>query len=187
LLKRRPVVLGMAAVSVFFMGQFTLFTYLRPFLEAVTRTSPSVTSLVLLIIGLAGFVGTILIGRVLKDHLYRTVVMIPLTMAAIALALIAFGDSVATTAVLLGVWGLLATSAPVGWWTWLARTLPDDAEAGGGLMVAVVQLAIGTGAAAGGILFDTYGYQATFGASAFILVAAAMLGVFASRAVDRSL
>jgi predicted MFS family arabinose efflux permease len=75
LLKRRPVVLGMAAVSVFFMGQFTLFTYLRPFLEAVTRTSASMTSFLLLIIGVAGFVGTILIGpgadrvrRLAGDH-----------------------------------------------------------------------------------------------------------------------
>jgi predicted MFS family arabinose efflux permease len=33
LLKRPPVALGMAAVSLFFMGQFALFTYLRPFLE----------------------------------------------------------------------------------------------------------------------------------------------------------
>jgi predicted MFS family arabinose efflux permease len=186
LLKRRPVVLGMAAVSVFFMGQFSLFTYLRPFLEAVTHTSASMTSLLLLIIGVAGFVGTILIGRVLKDHLYRTVILIPLAMAAIALALIAFGDSVATTAVLLGFWGLLATSAPVGWWTWLARTLPDDAEAGGGLLVGVVQLAIGTGAAAGGMLFDLFGYRATFGASAVILIAAAVLAIFAARAAGRS-
>lgn len=186
LLKRKPVMLGMAAVSILFMGQFTLFTYLRPFLEAVTRTSATMTSAMLLIIGVAGFVGTILIGRVLKDHLYRTVVVIPLTMALIALALIAFGDSVVTTAVLLGIWGLLATSAPVGWWTWLARTLPDDAEAGGGLMVAVVQLAIGTGAAAGGILFDWSGYQATFGASASILVVAAVVAVLAARAADHS-
>lgn len=37
---------------------------------------------------------------------------------------------------------MLATAAPTGWWTWIARTLPDNAEAGGGLMVAVIQLAI---------------------------------------------
>ena len=33
LLNRPVVTLGMAAVSLFFMGQFALFTYLRPFLE----------------------------------------------------------------------------------------------------------------------------------------------------------
>jgi predicted MFS family arabinose efflux permease len=181
LLQRRPVALGMAGVSVFFTGQFALFTYLRPFLEAVTHAGVTMTSLMLLIIGVAGFVGTTLIGGLLKNNLYRTVVAIPLIMAAIAVALIAFGSAVSATPVLLGFWGLVATSAPVGWWTWLARTLPDDAEAGGGLMVAVVQLAIASGAGLGGLLFDRRGYQATFGASAAILVVAAILAVVAAR------
>ncbi|RUQ46588.1 MFS transporter, partial [Corynebacterium pseudodiphtheriticum] len=35
LLRKASVALGMLAVSVFFMGQFMLFTYLRPFLENV--------------------------------------------------------------------------------------------------------------------------------------------------------
>lgn len=39
LMKSTPVALGMAAASVFFMGQFMLFTYLRPFLENVTQVS----------------------------------------------------------------------------------------------------------------------------------------------------
>ncbi|MFN8682541.1 hypothetical protein ACDP63_15580 [Paracoccus sp. P2] len=101
--------------------------------------------------------------------------------AAIAVALIAFGGSFAVTAALLVLWGLLATSAPVGWWTWLSRTLPHDAEAGGGLMVAVVQLAITLGAVVGGLLFDASGYQSTFTASAVILLVAAVLAALTSR------
>lgn len=186
LLKRAPVALGMAAVSVFFMGQFALFTYLRPFLEAVTHATPATTSLLLLVIGSAGFVGTTLIGGLLKDSLYPTLVAIPLLMAAVALGLIACGASVGATALLLGAWGLFGTSAPVGWWTWLARTLPDDAEAGGGLIVAVVQLAIAAGAGIGGLLFDRLGYRATFGASAAILVAAGVLALLAGRAAARA-
>jgi predicted MFS family arabinose efflux permease len=57
----------------------------------------------------------------------------------------------------------------VGWWTWISVALPEDAEAGGGLMVAVVQLAITAGAAGGGVLFDTSGYRSTFLFSAAIL------------------
>jgi predicted MFS family arabinose efflux permease len=86
------------------------------------------------------------------------------------------------TALLLGVWGLVGTAAPVGWWTWLAKTLPQDAEAGGGLMVAVVQLAIALGATVGGILFDGSGYRATFSASAVVLLAAAGMALLAARA-----
>ncbi|HOT82691.1 MAG TPA: MFS transporter [Candidatus Defluviicoccus seviourii] len=182
LLNRPVVALGMAGVSLFFMGQFSLFTYLRPFLETVTRIDVATLSVVLLMIGSAGFVGTLLIGNVLKDKvIYRTLTVIPLVMAVIAVSLIAFGSSFAATASLLVLWGLLATSAPVGWWTWLSRTLPRDAEAGGGLMVAVVQLAITLGAVVGGLLFDASGYQSTFTASAIILLVAAGLAVLTSR------
>ena len=41
LLGNKQVVLGMAAIMLFFMGQFALFTYLRPFLEQVTGVSVS--------------------------------------------------------------------------------------------------------------------------------------------------
>lgn len=185
LLKRPPVALGMLAVSVFFMGQFMLFTYLRPFLETVTQVSVSVLSLMLLGLGVAGLAGTFLIEGFVKTSLHRTLIVTPLLMAVIAMALITFGSSTVITAVLLGLWGLVATAAPVGWWTWLARTLPDSAEAGGGLMVAVVQLAIASGAIVGGVLFDMSGYRATFESSAGLLVVAAVLALLAARAASR--
>ncbi len=80
----------------------------------------------------------------------------------------------------------MGTAAPVGWRTWLAHTLPDDAEAGGGLVVAAVQLAIATGAAIGGILFDGFGYRATFTASAVTLLVAAGLAMAAARAARQA-
>ena len=86
---------------------------------------------------------------------------------------------------MLGLWGLVATAAPVGWWTWLSRTLPQDAEAGGGLMVAIVQLAIAAGATVGGLLFDLSGYRATFETSAAVLGVAAVLTVLAARSALR--
>jgi len=182
LLRRPTVAWGMAAVSVFFMGQFALFTYLRPFLEAVTLVSLSTLSLILLLIGVAGLVGTFLIGAFIEKSLYRTLILIPLIMAGIAISLLAFGSSVGVSATLLGLWGLVATAAPVAWWTWLARTLPQDAEAGGGLIVAVVQLAITGGATIGGFLFDWNGYRATFGLSAALLIIASILAILAARA-----
>jgi predicted MFS family arabinose efflux permease len=181
LMKQPPVALGMVAVSVFFMGQFMLFTYLRPFLEGVTGVSVSTLSLMLLGLGLAGFIGTFLIERFMGRGLYRTLTVIPLIMAAIALALVSFGKSPVLTAMLLALWGLVATAAPVGWWTWLAQTLPDDAEAGGGLLVAIVQLAIAGGAIIGGLAFDLSGYKATFELSAAVLVVASVLAWLAGR------
>jgi predicted MFS family arabinose efflux permease len=181
LLRNPAVAIGMTAVGTFFMGQFALYTYVRPFLETITEVDVSTLSLILLGSGVAGFVGTAFIGTLLKSGLYRPLIAIPGAMALIALALVASGRSTAAVATLLALWGLLGTAAPVGWWTWLARTLPQNAEAGGGLMVAVVQLAIALGSTMGGLVFDAAGYRSTFTLSAALLLAAGFLAFLASR------
>ncbi|QEI06616.1 MFS transporter [Pigmentiphaga aceris] len=181
LLKNPLVLLGMLAVGTFFMGQFVLFTYVRPFLENVTRADVPTLSMILLTMGIGGFAGTTLIGTFLKMSMYRTLIVIPLVMTAIALALITFGSNLIATFMLLGVWGLVATAAPVGWWSWLAKALPKDAEAGGGLMVAVIQLCIALGSTLGGLLYDGFGYRMTFMASVALLVLASVLAYQTSR------
>jgi len=122
LLRRREVALGMIACGAFFMGQFALFTYVRPFLERVTGAGTAAVPLLLLAIGASGFVGTLAIGAFIRRGLYRTLVTIPALMALIAVALVPLGPRLWPTAALLSAWGLLATAAPVGWWSWLART-----------------------------------------------------------------
>lgn len=172
---------GMLACGLFFMGQFALFTYVRPFLESVTRVNASGLSLVLLTIGVAGFIGTLLVSTLLGARFSLTLMAIPLLMAVIATGLIITGHRVWVVTLLLGLWGMLATAAPTGWWTWLARTLPDNAETGGGLMVAIIQLAIAVGSTVGGFVFDNQGWQSAFVLSAVLLLSAAVMTWFALR------
>ncbi|TCU31402.1 MFS transporter [Rhizobium azibense] len=185
LLRRLPVALGMVAILLLFMGQFALFTYLRPFLEQVTHFGIETLSLALLVVGLAGIVGTWVIGRLLEHRLFGILMIIPSMMACIALSMIATGDmEVPVFAALVG-WGFLGTAAPVGWGTWLSRVLPDDAEAGGGLQVAVIQLAITAGASAGGLLFDAMGWRSTFTLSAILLFGSSLASFVAWRVTRR--
>jgi predicted MFS family arabinose efflux permease len=176
----------MLAVSLFFLGQFALYTYLRPFLETVPRVEVATLSLILFVTGAAGLVGTYLIGFLLKTRLFSLLIAMPLAMAAIAIALTLVGGSTVASAVLLAGWGLVATAAPVAWWTWLSRALPDEAEAGGGLLVAVVQLAIALGATLGGLAYDASGYRATFAVSAAALCASALAATLAWRQGPRA-
>ncbi len=80
----------------------------------------------------------------------------------------------------------MSTSAPVGWWSWIAKAMPHNAEAGGGLMVAVIQTSIALGSTLGGVLFDSAGYRGTFLAAAAILAAATVLAFMTSRVTDRT-
>ncbi|MFP5076406.1 MFS transporter [Rhizobium sp. YIM 134829] len=179
LLGRAPVALGMAAILMLFMGQFALFTYLRPFLEQVTEVGIETLSLMLLLMGLAGAAGTWVIGQMLGRRMFSLLIAIPLLMAGLALTLIGVGTAQGPVFAALIGWGFLGTAAPVGWGTWLSRTLPD--EAGGGLQVAVIQLAITAGAALGGLLFDRLGWQATFLLAATLLIGSALAALGAWR------
>ena len=107
-------------------------------------------------------------------------------MAGLALFLIAFGDRELPVFAALVGWGLFGTAAPVGWGTWLSRYLADDAEAGGGLQVAVIQIAITAGASVGGLLFDTVGWWAAFALSATLLVGSALASIAAWHTVRRA-
>ena len=186
LLRRPPVIAGMMAILLLFMGQFALFTYLRPFLEQVPHLDIETLSLTLLIMGLAGAGGTWMIGRLLRHRLFSILVVIPLVMAGLALFMIAFGDrEIAMLAALAG-WGFFGTAAPVGWGTWLSRYLADDAEAGGGLQVAVIQLAITAGASIGGLLFDAVGWWSAFALSAALLLGSSLASVAAWHTVRKA-
>ena len=89
-------------------------------------------------------------------------------MTVIALVLIPVGSRLAPAVRCWGCGGCWP-HRPRGLVVWVARALPKNAEAGGGLMVAVVQFAIALGSTMGGLLFDGSGYQRTFAASGVLL------------------
>lgn len=174
-LRRPGVGLGMIAISLVFTGHFALFTYIRPFLETVTGVGISLVSGILLGFGIANFLGTYLGGLLLSWNARFTMTVMPLVMGILGLGLAASGSAPLVDAVLVALWGLAFGAVPVAWSTWITRTVPDEAETGGGLIVAAVQLAIAMGAAAGGAIFDVTGAAGVFATGGFVLLAAALL------------
>jgi predicted MFS family arabinose efflux permease len=61
----------------------------------------------------------------------------------------------------------------------MSKVIPDDLEAGGGLQVALIQLAIAGGAYAGGVLFDTVGWWSAFLLAAVLLAGSALIAAWA--------
>jgi DHA1 family purine ribonucleoside efflux pump-like MFS transporter len=180
-LQRPSMARGMLACTLVFTGHFAFFTYLRPFLENVTGVGVSGLSAILLGFGVANFVGTSLAGMVLERNLRAMLLAMPLLMSAIAIALVTIGRVPAAHAVLVALWGMAFGGVPVAWSTWITRTVPDQAESGGGLIVAGVQLAISLGAALGGAIFDVSGARGVFGGSALVLAGAALIILFGFR------
>lgn len=181
LLRSRTFALGMIAVTLAFMGQFSLSTYLRPFLEGVTGLGINMISLFLLGVGVAGLTGTLISGFFVRDNLLPALTGLPAGLAIVAGLLTALGHIPAATGALLLVWGILVTPIPVVWNTWMTRIIPDELEAGGALMVALIQFAITMGAFTGGELFDHQGWVSTFMLATALLAASAVIAVLPGR------
>lgn len=165
---------GLIAVLLVFGGNYALFTYIRPFLQDVTGVAITRVTAILLAFGVANYVGSHLGGVMLKRHVKLTMVLMPLLMGAISIALASTFGTPATTMALVAIWVLVFGTVPVAWTTWVTRTVPDEAESGGGLLVAAVQVAIAVGAGAGGILMNLGGVASVFMVGGAVLVAAAL-------------
>lgn len=181
-LRRPRVGLGMLSAALVFTGHFAFFTYIRPFLETVTLVEVSGISSILLGFGIANFLGNLLAGLMLERSIRFTLVVMPMSMGVLGLSLAGLGGIPLLDAAMVALWGLAFGAVPVAWSTWLTRTVPDEAESAGGLLVAAIQLAIASGAAAGGLIFDMSGAVGVFSASGCVLLLAAMVILFGVQA-----
>jgi predicted MFS family arabinose efflux permease len=176
-LLRPGVGVGIFGTVLVFGGHFALFTYIRPFLESVAGVGLDGLALMLLGFGAANFAGTLLAGWLLERSLRGTLVLMPVLIGGAALALALLPLGVAGQALLVALWGMAFGGVPVGWSTWVARAVPDEAESAGGMVVAAVQLAIAAGAAAGGAVFAFEGVAGVFAAAGAMLLLTALLVV----------
>ena len=86
-LLRPGIRLGVICSVLVFGGHFALFTYVRPFLEAIAGVDANGIALMLLGFGVANFAGTILAGVLLERSLRLTLTLAPLVIGAAGLAL----------------------------------------------------------------------------------------------------
>ena len=162
LLKRPGVLAGMTAIFMAFAGQFAFFTYIRPVYMTMAGFDVDGLTLVLLSFGIASFVGTSLSSQFLKRSLKVALAGAPLVLAVSATVLVLWGRD---------KW---AASA-VGWSTWIARSLADQAEKAGSIQVAVIQLANTCGAAVGGVALDHLGLTSPLVISGTLMLLTALL------------
>ncbi|BBV63662.1 purine ribonucleoside efflux pump NepI [Kluyvera ascorbata] len=175
LLQRPGVMAGMIAIFMSFAGQFAFFTYIRPIYMNLAGFGVDGLTLVLLSFGIASFVGTSFSAVILKHSVKLALAGAPLILALSALALALWGSEKAVAAGIAIIWGLAFALVPVGWSTWITRSLADQAEKAGSIQVAVIQLANTCGAAIGGLALDRLGLTSPLMISGALMLLTALL------------
>ncbi|WP_332696616.1 MFS transporter [Bosea sp. (in: a-proteobacteria)] len=179
LLSRPSVRLMLISVLIIISGQFTGFTYIRPFLEQVPQLGVAAITSVLLGYGVGNVIGNFAGGAVAARGVKLAIVSFALAIAALALGMILFGASPIVSGIAVALWGFAFGFAPVGFQSWMVRTAADHAEAASGLLTAAFLVAIASGAVFGGLLVDhvggwapiAYMAAATFAGAVLVLVA----------------
>ena len=156
-LKRPPVLIGLATVLLTQSGHFGGLTYLRPFLEQVPRLDVGAISLLLLGFGVSGFFGN-LIGGVIAGRNARVAVAAAAALLAVSTAVLFLGGHVAAvTDASVIAWGFAACWFLVAVSTWNVNAASDLAESVSALTLVTFQVAIASGATLGGLLVNASG------------------------------
>ncbi len=166
---------GLLAVVLVYCGYFVAFTYVRPFLEIETAVRATGLTAILLAFGIANFIGTSLAGRLVAKRLRPSLAGLPTILALVAVGIVICGHSTLIVATLVFAWGAAFGPVSVVWSAWATRSVPDQAETAGGLLVAAIQLSAAVGAIAGGIAFDGHGPSAVFVVSAVVSLLSAIV------------
>lgn len=175
LLKEPWIALGIAATIFSFAGYHFFFTYLRPFLEHTLALSATRLSILLLLFGIANCLGTVVAGIFMKEMYRTTMISVHVILLIFSVTFILYFESSWLSQILVILWGFMFGFIPVGWSTWIVRTLANKSEMIGGLSVAAIQFSIGMAAAIGGSIYDHNGIEGVFVSSSLAFLCAIFL------------
>ena len=175
LLKEPWIALGIAATIFSFAGYHFFFTYLRPFLEHTLALSATRLSILLLLFGIANCLGTVVAGIFMKEMYRNTMILVHIILLIFSVTFILYFESSWLSQILVILWGFMFGFIPVGWSTWIVRTLANKSEMIGGLSVAAIQFSIGMAAAIGGSIYDHNGIEGVFVSSSIAFLCAIFL------------
>ena len=174
-LRSGVVVAGLFAILLIFSGHFSGFTYIRPAAESLSGIDAGGFAVLLLVFGVANFLGTALAGP-LADRAPRVgAFLFPAVLGTGMLVLHFTGESMTGLFLATGLWGLGFGGVPTTVLSWGARTEPARLEQIGGLIVTVCNVAIAIGAIAGGLLVDEVAAEAPLLAGGIGAIAGAAL------------
>lgn len=148
---------ALTVVALLVTGHFAAYTYVRPVLEDVSGVRSDLVGALLLVYGAAGIVGNFAAGYGATRSARGTLLALAGLLSATVVVVPVLGGSTAAAAALLVLWGIAYGGVSVSVQTWLLAAAPHAREAASALLVAVFNVAIATGAFAGGRIADARG------------------------------
>jgi MFS transporter, DHA1 family, purine base/nucleoside efflux pump len=155
---KQPKILSAHFISILQMtGQFTIYTYITPFIKEAMNLSAPTISLVLLIYGLGGILGG-WIGGLSSDKLGATkTILISLLVHAVVVISLPFASSMmGTFVIVVALWCAFNMAPSPAIQSYLIQSAPESADIQLSLNTSSVHIGLAFGSMIGGFVINQY-------------------------------
>ena len=148
------VLVGVFIMSVLFAtAHYTGYSYIEPFLGKVASMSPDLVTLVLIVFGASGMLGSIAFSKYYMANRRRFILVMTLGPALCLLLLQVAAASLLSVVVVCIMWGAMATAFNIAFQDNTIRFAPENATSiGMSIFSGIFNLGIGSGAYVGGLV-----------------------------------
>ena len=150
-LLKNPVLICLYVQTILFvLGYYTVYSYIEPFMQQVAKLQNNVITIVLLIFGATGLLGSYLFSKLYDRHRFAFIGTVMATLLVWLLLLLPASKSLATMVILCALWGITAMAFNVTTQSEVIRRAAVATAIYSGLF----NLGIGGGSWVGGIVCD---------------------------------
>ncbi|ECW8875646.1 sugar transporter [Salmonella enterica] len=150
LLFRRPALMSLYLLTaVVVTAHYTAYSYIEPFVQNVAGLSANFATVLLLILGGAGLIGSLVFGKLGNQHASLLVSIAISLLVVCLLLLLPAADSEAHLALLSIFWGIAIMVIGLGMQVKVLALAPDATDVAMALFSGIFNIGIGAGALAG--------------------------------------
>ncbi|ENA9695205.1 sugar transporter [Salmonella enterica subsp. enterica] len=150
LLFRRPALISLYVLTVVVVtAHYTAYSYIEPFVQNVAGLSANFATVLLLILGGAGIIGSLVFGKLGNRHASSLVSIAIALLVVCLLLLLPAADSEAHLAILSIFWGIAIMVIGLGMQVKVLALAPDATDVAMALFSGIFNIGIGAGALVG--------------------------------------
>ncbi|HAF0185585.1 TPA_asm: sugar transporter [Salmonella enterica subsp. enterica serovar Derby] len=150
LLFRRPALMSLYVLTVVVVtAHYTAYSYIEPFVQNVAGLSANFATVLLLILGGAGIIGSLVFGKLGNRHASSLVSIAIALLVVCLLLLLPAADSEAHLAILSIFWGIAIMVIGLGMKVKVLALAPDATDVAMALFSGIFNIGIGAGALVG--------------------------------------
>lgn len=147
---KKPALLGIFAITVvIFTAHFAAYTYIEPFSEQIVHMSNKFTTVLLLIFGGAGIIGSIIFSRYNTTHPAQLLLGAMSIVSCALLVLLLLGQTQWSFITIALIWGVAITCIGLGLQVKVLDLAPEATDLAMSIFSGIINIGIGLGALVG--------------------------------------